>query len=391
MEARDSQGEGTSIPASPSSALLGYSSSRPCGVSAPSSTTPPVSLSPILRKSGSLTSPSVPGSTAAAAAAAAAAAGAAAGTAAGTGTGTGTGPGTAAAGPTSSSCATREDDRRREFQRIKTVSFANLDSVAGGAPSPAAEGDSGAGESAFSGVRLEGVSSPGQPLTDDETEHRSISAVSGAWALYPHSYNSSSSNISLYLPFGNRFGSSYICCCCSRLCRWCRRLGPGNDLAFHTREDLLLQQQQQQKRHARLTSRSSTLSNSSGAARSSSMRGSSSAEKLLKPFPLAFTSSELEDLFSLNVNHWMRVRMFPMGVLLLLLTLAMWPLLAWSFDQQSAFDHRSSIGIMFNVAMGITMLSSAALAAAACIPKANAYAEHITMMAVFVVSQTLNP
>lgn len=329
-------------------ALLAHTSTGAAQAAAVNS--PPISRSPILRKSGSLTPTQAPAAN-------------------------------------SNSCGSREDERRRDFQRVKTVSFANLDSVneddtchaAAAIPVPDVPVEP--ARRSLEGIKLDGGASE-KILTDDETDRASLG--SAAWARYAQSASSNSS-FSLYLPLGSRLRHAFVCCCCNGVYSWFRKLGPGNDLAFHTREDLQLEQQQ--KRHTRMASRSSTMSSTSGAARSCSMRGSSTpSEKHMRSFPLSYTNKELEELFALNVNHWMSLRLLPMGLLLLVLTLALWPLLAWSFDQQSTFDHTGAIGIMFNSAMAVTVLAAIALSTAGCASAARKYAEHLTSLMLLLVS-----
>ncbi|XP_026192228.1 uncharacterized protein LOC34621057 [Cyclospora cayetanensis] len=358
-------GEGGGSP-SHSGGLLERSNSAGEGIrSMPNSS--PLSPSPILRKSGSLT----PAQSASASAAAA-----------------------AAAAVRSSNGNGRDDDRRREFQRVKTVSFANLENVtdgdllqgaAAGELPPSLQND-GAVSSPLEAPILCGVELDGGELLvmDDDTDHPSVSEASGAYGQYTHSY-SSTSNTSLYVPLGTRLGYACWCACCTRICSLCKKLSPSSDLAFHTKEDLM-QEQLHSKRQARLLSRSSTMSSASGVCRSNSLRGSSnSAEKLMRAFPLVFINKELEELFALNVNHWMRIRLIPMCLLLLVLTFAMWPLLAWSFDQQTTFDHTSTIGIMFNSAMAVTVVTSIALGFSGFCTATRNYAEHLTSIALLLL------
>ncbi|OEH76998.1 3 -cyclic nucleotide phosphodiesterase [Cyclospora cayetanensis] len=246
-------GEGGGSP-SHSGGLLERSNSAGEGIrSMPNSS--PLSPSPILRKSGSLT----PAQSASASAAAA-----------------------AAAAVRSSNGNGRDDDRRREFQRVKTVSFANLENVtdgdllqgaAAGELPPSLQND-GAVSSPLEAPILCGVELDGGELLvmDDDTDHPSVSEA-----------------------------------------------------------------------------------------------------------------SELEELFALNVNHWMRIRLIPMCLLLLVLTFAMWPLLAWSFDQQTTFDHTSTIGIMFNSAMAVTVVTSIALGFSGFCTATRNYAEHLTSIALLLL------
>lgn len=203
--------------------------------------------------------------------------------------------------------------------------------------------------------------------------------------------------------------------CCGRVRSFCLRLGllrcfrslqPERDLAFHTKEEM---QQTQPVRGVRSQSPSAQNSSLGGGGspagggggvnfclqNSASPRGrprhsSSCAEELLFHVPLRFANSELELLFAMNVNVWIGVRLLPLALLLLLLTLGMWPLMAWSFDQQRTFEHTSSLGIMFNVAMAATVATAFVFAFVSKCRRVRPFSEVVAYLGMFLVRPRLS-
>ncbi|PHJ25195.1 3 5 -cyclic nucleotide phosphodiesterase domain-containing protein [Cystoisospora suis] len=82
---------------------------------------------------------------------------------------------------------------------------------------------------------------------------------------------------------------------------------------------------------------------------------SGSTDVILRRFPLKFVDAGLEDLFAANINRWMTTRLILMGVLMLVVTSIMWPLMAWSFNMQDAFNHDEPLGIIFHSDMAVTV------------------------------------
>lgn len=85
---------------------------------------------------------------------------------------------------------------------------------------------------------------------------------------------------------------------------------------------------------------------------------SGSTDVILRRFPLKFVDAGLEDLFAANINRWMTTRLILMGVLMLVVTSIMWPLMAWSFNMQDAFNHDEPLGILFHSDMAVTVFVS---------------------------------
>ncbi|KEP64788.1 UNVERIFIED_CONTAM: 3'5'-cyclic nucleotide phosphodiesterase domain-containing protein [Hammondia hammondi] len=82
---------------------------------------------------------------------------------------------------------------------------------------------------------------------------------------------------------------------------------------------------------------------------------SGSGDPILRRFPLKFVDRGLEDLFAENINRWMATRLLLMGVLSLVVTSMMWPLMAWSFNLLDAFNHSEPLGILFHINMAVTV------------------------------------
>ncbi|PFH34627.1 3'5'-cyclic nucleotide phosphodiesterase domain-containing protein [Besnoitia besnoiti] len=96
----------------------------------------------------------------------------------------------------------------------------------------------------------------------------------------------------------------------------------------------------------------------SGASPHTNLSRSGSTDVILRRFPLKFVDKELEDLFAANINRWMTTRLILMGILTLVVTSMMWPLMAWSFNLQDAFNHHEPLGILFHIDMSVTVIVS---------------------------------
>nr|PVC52459.1 hypothetical protein MACL_00000757 [Theileria orientalis] len=74
----------------------------------------------------------------------------------------------------------------------------------------------------------------------------------------------------------------------------------------------------------------------------------------MSKFPLKFNSFSMEMLFSLNLNEWMLRRMPFVSLLILVMTLTLWPLCAIVFKKSGLWKGKYYILVLFHVTMAVT-------------------------------------